>query len=135
MDPSASIATLLDRKVYYFVMPLLPGGLLVSCILAGKLELRSVLLYSEGFGYVFRMSILLSVAWVLGGILFLVSSIVVEAATGITSGLSESKETQKPWNITLWQRVVTATFGPDLVVNNNYEHWRNFPRGPGQGLS
>jgi hypothetical protein len=114
MDSSAELTTLLEHKVYYVLMPLLPGGLLLLCVLAGKPELRSVLLYSEGFGYIFRISLLVGIAWVLGGVLFLVSLIVIEAATGIIAGLAE-RGGVVPWNVPLWRRAVTAAFDTDMA--------------------
>ena len=110
-DQSAAITALLDRKIYYVLFPLLPGGLLVLCILAGKPELRAVVLTSEGFGYIFRMSMLLATAWVGGGVLFLISFVLAAAA----AGKFDAESTAEPWKIELWRRVVANTFGENLV--------------------
>ena len=115
---SAAITALLDRKIYYILFPLLPGGLLVLCTLAGKPELRDVVLTSEGFGYIFRISMLLATAWVAGGIAFLISF----ALAAAVAGKLNAKSAAEPWTIGLWRRVVTSTFGENLIQAE--KEWR-----------
>jgi hypothetical protein len=109
-EQSAAITAVLDRKLYYFLFPLLPGGLLILCVLAGKPELRAAVLTSEGFGYIFRMSILLATAWVVGGVVFLLSFVLAAAVAGRLD-----KRVAKPWTVGIWRRVVASTFGSNLV--------------------
>ena len=123
MDPSATITTLLDRKVYYFLMPLLPGGLLVMCILAGRPDLRTLLFYSEGFGYIFRISMLAAASWILGGVIFLLSLVMAAVASAMIENWTKSREAT-PWTISLWQRVVVHTFGAEIIIGNDVAQWR-----------
>lgn len=123
MDPSPAITTLLDRKAYYLLFPMFPGGLLLFCILAGKPGLRSVVMNSEGFGYIFRISVLVATAWVLGGVVFLVSFVVAAAVSGL-AGRKAEKGADKPWNMALWKRIVVNAFGPGLVEDKNTTEWK-----------
>jgi hypothetical protein len=118
-DQSAVVTALLDRKVYYFLFPLLPGGLLVLCVLVGKPELRTVVLTSEGFGYIFRISMLLATAWVVGGVVFLFSFVL----TAFVAAKVETRDV-KPWTIAIWQQVVKNTFGNNLVQAKEELEWK-----------
>jgi hypothetical protein len=124
---TATLATLLDRKVHYFLAPLVPGGLLLLCLLVGEAKLREAFLNSQGFGYIFRMSILVSMAWVLGGILFLVCFVLNAFFIGIVSRLS-GRKSPTPWGLHLWRCTVTNTFGVELVAPGNDGEWKQLFR-------
>ena len=124
---TATLATLLDRKAHYYLAPLIPGGLLLLCLLASEPKLRDGFLNSQGFGYVFRMSILVSMGWVIGGIVFLVCFVLMAFLIGLCSRWTARKPAA-PWSLSLWRRTVTNTFGPQLIEADDDGEWRHLFR-------
>jgi hypothetical protein len=84
--------------------------------------LRTAVLTAQGFGYVFWISMLLSMAWILGGALFLISFFVTAIAVGVIEGLAKVK-TPTPSTVKLWRRTVAAVFGKKLMEECSDSDW------------